>query len=122
MNCPACNGERFKQVGNSVYCVSLVKGKLCGVTLKGELRREYFVLHASKKDRRKYFAEYKRRHRINNSDGMLLSEIAIIKFCHRDTVYKNISKFDVIKNSHPLRIKFNRKVFDWIPKNVKCKM
>lgn len=116
MTCPACNGSKFEKLGNSVYCVNKINGKFCGVTLKGNLRREFFEKHASHKDRKKYFNEYYHRNKKRFKDGVLISDAAELKFVTVRCINKNKNKFDIVPGSHPVLIVFNNKFCNWKPK------
>lgn len=119
MNCPSCGGTKFEKIGNSVYCVNKVAGKLCGVTLKGDLRRKYFEKYATHKDRKKYFNEYYHRNKKRFKDGLILSEAAALKFTTWQTVKNNLHKFDVVPGSHPRVIIFNKKFLKWCSRGSK---
>ena len=123
MNCPSCGGSKFEKIGNSVYCVTKVNGRLCGATLKGDLRRKYFTQYACKKDRkeyfRKYFNRYYHRNLVKYKEGITIEEIAELKFCERSTVWRNKKKFDVVPGTKPTLIIFNEKVKGWFPNGSK---
>jgi hypothetical protein len=121
MTCPACNGNKFEKIGNSVYCLNYINGRLCGVTLKGKLRREYFAKHASKKDRNNYWNKYYYRKKRKYRDGITLSEIAVLKFCTVRAVEFVKNKFDILQSKKPIIVKFNNKVTDWNPKRYQRK-
>jgi len=129
LKCTTCKGTKFKQVGNSVYCVNMVTcldslalrsrsparrdGNLCGARLNKAQRKKYFAREKKKTNRKLYFNNYYHSKRKKFREAALICEVALIKFCTERCVRKNIHRFDIIKGSSPLLVVLNEKVYDW---------
>lgn len=122
MICPNCNtANQFKAEGKYVHCIAKPGGILCGFRLNDEDAKKYFIENNNRKRRIDYFyRRYKKKKK--EIEGITINEIAMMKFCHRDTVYHNIKSFDVIPGSKPVRIRFNKKVLYWMPENRKSEV
>lgn len=119
MICPRCKTEnKFHQAGTSVFCVAKIGGRPCWYTLTHEQAKIYFTekrANAVKKKRTEYFRLYYKEHRRKYKNGITLRQVAIIKKTSYKSVWKNLNKFDIIPDTHPVQIKFNKKIFQWFP-------
>ena len=103
MNCPSCKNKSFEKDGRNIVCSA------CGYSLKKKELEQY------RKEKQREVWRIKKVRKRKYLPGVSINEIAIIKNCSRQCVYSHRKKFDKIPGLKPMRFKFNKKIFEWIP-------